>query len=77
MLEQLSCPIKREVMKDWTALYGGVRVLRVPLTFAKALVCWEKCAPRKGRFSHLKLEMVEVRGVEPLSETESTKLLRV
>ena len=48
MLEQLSCPIKREVMKDWTALYGGVRVLRVPLTFAKALVCWAKCAPRKG-----------------------------
>ena len=43
----------------------------------KPLSVGQNALPARGRFSHLKLEMVEVRGVEPLSETESTKLLRV
>lgn len=37
----------------------------------------EKESGHTARFSHLKPLMVEVRGVEPLSEIESTKLLRV
>ena len=44
---------------------------------AKPFVYWGSCAAEKRNISDLKPEMVEVRGVEPLSEMESTELLRV
>ena len=76
--------IDKSVLERWYNTNPGGSLHDVPMESlpvrkenAKPLVIGGNEDGREAHVSHLKLEMVEVRGVEPLSETASPKRLRV